>query len=240
MTDPTPGSHPFLGLSWSWSPCRRTRTRLLVLTLSDAQVLRRGHPQRRPTTDYESADTSMTLATRRTLAYRGQAHGASSTGVSLRDACDLYACRGLKLKPVVDALVVAAARLAEFRSMGSRRRASAPRRAAVRPCRSCLARGRAARQSVAEERRRRSLGQESAACTDPPPRLVAGCSYLPLKVASEVARMGRRRSRPGRPGPGGALRLRPCGLYVYESLPAPEGTVPSPRRRNYLTSRSDE
>ena len=36
--------------------------------------------------------------------------------------------------------------LAEFRSMGSRRRASAPRRAAVRPCRSSLARGRAARQ----------------------------------------------------------------------------------------------
>ena len=42
---------------------------------------------------------------------------------------------------------------AEFRSMGSRRRA-APRRAAVRPCRSSLARGRAARQSCAHHSRR--------------------------------------------------------------------------------------
>ena len=46
---PDIGQPPFLGISWSWSPCRRTLTRVLVLTLSDAQILRRGHPERRST-----------------------------------------------------------------------------------------------------------------------------------------------------------------------------------------------
>jgi hypothetical protein len=70
-SDPTPGSRPFLGISWSWSPCRRTLTRLLVLTLGDAQILRRGHPERRSTGDrlgsYRYRDVHMAIASALTL-----------------------------------------------------------------------------------------------------------------------------------------------------------------------------
>jgi hypothetical protein len=59
-----------------------------------------------------------------------------------------------------------------------------------------------------------------------PPRLVDGCSYSPLNVASELVQLGHRTSRPGRTGPGRALRPRPSRLHVYEFLPAAEGTVP--------------
>ena len=68
-SDPTPGSRPFLGISWSWSPCRRTLTRLLVLTLGDAQILRRGHPERRstPSLKHRTGKGSVTVEDRETL-----------------------------------------------------------------------------------------------------------------------------------------------------------------------------
>jgi hypothetical protein len=61
-----------------------------------------------------------------------------------------------------------------------------------------------------------------------------------LNVASELARIGRRTSRPGRPGAG--ERLGPGQPVSASTNPyqRPEGTVPTLHWRNYLTSRSDE
>ncbi len=79
-----------------------------------------------------------------------------------------------------------------------------------------------------------------ATYTDRPPQLVVGCPYSRLNVASELARMGRRTGRPGRPGAG--ERFGPGQPVSASTNPyqRPEGTVPTLHRRNYLTSRSDE
>jgi hypothetical protein len=79
-----------------------------------------------------------------------------------------------------------------------------------------------------------------ATCTDPPRRLIVGCPYSPLNVASELARMGRRTSRPGRPDAGQRFGPRQAVSASTNPYQRPEGTVPTPHRCNYLTSRSDE
>jgi hypothetical protein len=114
------------------------------------------------------------------------------------------------------------------------------RRAAVRPCRSSLARGRRPGNQSLSSAEDDPWAGIPATCTDPPRRLIVGCPYSPLNVASELARMGRRTSRPGRPDAGQRFGPRQAVSASTNPYQRPEGTVPTPHRCNYLTSRSDE
>lgn len=133
--------------------------------------------------------------------------------------------------------VVSAVSSAEFRPMRSRRRASAPRRPDARPCGSSLARGRTARQSVAGECRRTSMGwiqgdrygQTGAARHWLPVFAIEGRVRVSPDGGQRVALVGQVRGE--RFGPANRLR-------VNESLPA--GGQPTLHWRNYLTPRSDE